>query len=144
MFTEKKITLLVFLCLIIIPTMAQEKLKKYELDGYLSNMQSVQFEDIHGVWVNDNLIHNRLNFDWYPNDNLTFKMGLRNRIFTGESVKLVPNYGDFISASELGFMDLSWNVISEQSLILKINIDRLYFKNVKKNIIANLFMQPII
>jgi hypothetical protein len=107
---------------------AQDEPKKLELSGYISNMQSVQFEDIKGLWINDNLIHNRLNFDWYVSDKLTFKMGVRNRIFTGESLKLIPNYGEFIGDSELGIMDLNWNVINEQSVILNTNIDRLYFQ----------------
>ncbi len=123
--------------------MAQEATKKYEFGGYLTNMQSIQFEDIHGDWINDNLIHNRLNFDWYPNEKFTFKLGLRNRIFTGESIKLIPDYGGFIAASELGIMDLSWNVIDEPSVIMNMNIDRLYFQYEKGNFSATLGRQRI-
>ncbi len=123
-----KMVFLTMLCACFSGIYAQDEPKKYELGGYISNMQSVQFEDSKGVWMNDNLIHNRLNFDWYPNDKLTLKMGVRNRIFTGESVKSIPNYNDFISSSELGIMDLNWNVINEQSIILNTNIDRLYFQ----------------
>ncbi len=122
---------------------AQDEPKKTELSGYLSNMQSVQFEDIKGEWLNDNLIHNRLNFNWYPNDKLTFKMGVRNRIFTGESVKIFPNYGDFIGSSELGIMDLNWNLINEQSVILNTNIDRLYFQYQSEKFTATVGRQRI-
>ncbi len=128
MLTKINKVLAVVLCIYSIQVNAQEEPEKYELGGYISNMQSVQFEDIHGVWINDNLIHNRLNFDWYLTNKLTFKMGVRNRVFTGESLKLIPDYGEFIGASELGIMDLNWNVISEQSVILNTNIDRLYFQ----------------
>ena len=119
---------MILLCFYAMQVTAQEEPKKYELGGYVSNLQSVQFEDAKGMWMNDNLIHNRLNFDWFPNDKLTFKMGVRNRIFTGESVKTIPSYGDFLNSSELGIMDLNWNVINEQSIILNTNIDRLYFQ----------------
>ena len=27
----------------------EEKMKKWELNGYITNMQSVQFEDVHGA-----------------------------------------------------------------------------------------------
>jgi len=128
MSTKIKIVLAILLCVYSMQVTAQEEPKKYELGGYISNMQSVQFEDIHGLWINDNLIHNRLNFDWYPGERLSFKMGVRNRIFTGESLKIISNYGEFLSASELGIMDLNWNVINEQSVILNTSIDRLYFQ----------------
>lgn len=122
---------------------AQDTLKKYEFGGYISNMQSIQYQDIHGDWINDNLIHNRLNFDWFPGENLSFKLGLRNRFFTGESLKLIPDYGSFITASELGFMDLSWNIIEEKSLILNMNIDRLYFQYEKGDFSATIGRQRI-
>ena len=144
MLTINKICLIVLFVLFIIQVKAQtDSLKKWELGGYINNMQSVQFEDIHGEWTNDNLIHNRMNFDWFPNDRLTFKMGLRNRIFTGESIKLIPDYAHFIDESELGIMDLSWNVISEPSVLLNMNIDRLYFQYEKGKFSATVGRQRI-
>ncbi|MDF1548271.1 MAG: hypothetical protein P1P88_10650 [Bacteroidales bacterium] len=122
---------------------AQDTLKKYEFGGYISNMQSIQFQDIQGDWINDNLIHNRLNFDWFPGENLSFKLGLRNRFFTGESLKLIPDYGSFITASELGYLDLSWNVIEEKSVIMNMNIDRLYFQYEKGDFSATIGRQRI-
>ncbi len=107
---------------------AQNDSSKIEFNGYISNMQSIQFQELKGSWINDNLIHNRLNFNWYPNDHLSFKMGIRNRIFTGESVKLMPDYGDYIHQAETGYLNLSWNAIDEQSVLLNINIDRLFFQ----------------
>lgn len=123
-----KILVLLIFCLNYFHSLAQDEPKKTELSGYVSNMQSVQFEDIKGVWINDNLIHNRLNFDWYPNDRFTFKVGARNRIFTGESLKLFSNYSDFIGDSELGIIDMNWNFVNEQSVIINTNIDRLYLQ----------------
>lgn len=122
---------------------AQEEPKKYEIGGYLTNMQSVQFEDVKGVWLNDNLVHNRINFSWFPNDKWTFKFGLRNRIFTGETLKAFPEYAEFIEASELGYMDLNWNIISEQSVILNSTIDRLFLQYVKGDFSATVGRQRI-
>ena len=138
-----KTVVVLFLCLNFSYVFAQDEPKKLELSGYISNMQTVQFEDIDGIWINDNLIHNRLNFGWYPSEKLTFKMGIRNRIFTGESVKLIPDYGDFISSSEQGIFDLNWNVINEQSVILNANIDRLYFQYQTEKFCATVGRQRI-
>lgn len=125
---KSNLVLLLFLSFNLTGILAQDEPKKIELRGYISNMQSVQFEDIKGLWINDNLIHNRLNFDWYPNEKLTFKAGVRNRVFTGESLKFFPDYDEFITGSELGILDMNWNVVNEQSVIINTNIDRLYFQ----------------
>ncbi|MEN8121983.1 MAG: hypothetical protein ABFS35_16660, partial [Bacteroidota bacterium] len=122
---------------------SQEEEKKWELNGYITNMQSVQFENVHGVWLSDNLINNRLNFNWYPNDKWKFNFGLRNRIFTGESVKLIPEYDQLLLQSEQGWIDLSRNVINEQSVILNSSIDRIYLQYETGNFSATLGRQRI-
>ncbi len=102
---------------------AQEKEHNYSLDGYITNTQSVMFDSIKGNWTNDNVIHNRLNFSWFPKDEFTLNIGLRTRIFTGESIKYIPGYADFISKDN-GLFDLNTNLISENSLIINSQIDR--------------------
>lgn len=107
---------------------AQEELKKWELSGYITNMQTVQFQNIDSSWLNDNLIHNRLNFVWYLNDQWTFKASVRNRIFTGESIKLIPAYADLLKEADQGFMPLNWNVFNKQSVLLNSTFDRLFLQ----------------
>lgn len=140
---KHKIYLLLTTILFTINTFAQEEEKNWELNGYVTNMQSVQFEDVNGVWLNDNLINNRLNFNWYPNEKWKFNLGLRNRIFTGESIKLIPDYGELLIKSEQGWMDLSRNVINEQSIILNMGIDRIYLQYETGNFSATLGRQRI-
>jgi hypothetical protein len=125
-------------------TIVELENKKVELKGYISNMQSVQFNEFDGIWLNDNLLHNRLNFNWYPNDNFTFSVGLRNRLFTGESPKLYPDYGEYINQVETGYLDfLSWNAINERSVVLNMNVDRLYFQYEKGKFSATVGRQRI-
>ena len=138
-----KVHITLILLLVFVKAFAQEELKKWELNGYVTNMQSVQFEDIKGVWLNDNLINNRFNFNWYPNDKFKFNLGLRNRIFTGESVKLVSAYDELLLNSEQGLMDLSRNVINEQSIIMNMGIDRIYLQYETGNFSATLGRQRI-
>lgn len=122
---------------------AQEESKKADLNGYISNMQSVQFQDVNGIWINDNIIQNRLNFNWYPSKKITFNAGLRTRLFTGESVKLIPGYGDLLEESDLGYFELNKNIIEDSSVILNLNIDRLFFKYEHEKFAATIGRQRI-
>ena len=51
---------------------SQEHARHLSFNGYLSTMQSVMFDSVSGVFANENLIHNRLNFNGYLNENITF------------------------------------------------------------------------
>jgi hypothetical protein len=140
---QKIIFLSVFTILIMFPLSAQEELKSWELSGYITNMQTFQFQDIEKEWINDNLIHNRLNFTWYANNHWTFKTGLRNRIITGESLKLIPNYSTLLLNTDQGFMKLNKNVIDATSIILNMTIDRLYVQYESGKFSATLGRQRI-
>lgn len=100
--------------------------QKFTMNGYISNMQSVMFEEVDDLWFSENLFHNRLNFKYYATDNLTFTMELRTRFIYGDFVKTIPGYSDFIS-SDAGYVDLSWLIADKPSFILTTTIDRLYF-----------------
>ena len=95
------------------------------LNGYISNMQQTMFEDIQGSWVNDNLVHNRLNFKTYLGNKVNFGLELRNRFMFGETVKYFPGYADRLE-KDPGWVDLSWNLASDSSYILNTSVDRIY------------------
>lgn len=121
----------------------EEKQKNWEITGYITNMQSVQFDSIKGTWINDNLIHNRLNFSWFANEKWIFKIGMRNRLITGESIKLIPDYAIFFERAEQGYIDMNWNLINEKSVLFNTNIDRLFLQYEKRNFSATLGRQRI-
>ena len=50
-------------------------------------MQSAMFDTLSGPFIYDNLLHNRLNFKGYINENITFAAEFRNRLFTGDMSK---------------------------------------------------------
>jgi hypothetical protein len=89
-------------------------------------MQSVMFDSLSGPFMNDNLIHNRLNFKGYLNDNISFAVEFRNRLFTGDIVKAGRSYSE-MTGSDQGWFDLSWNILNEQSFFLNTTVDRLWF-----------------
>jgi hypothetical protein len=122
----KRITfLLVVLLSAIMHAYSQEKQKFLTMNGYLSMMQSSMFDSLSGQFMNDNLIHNRINLKGYINKNITFAAEFRNRLFTGDMVRTVPSYSDLI-AEDQGFVDMSWNLVDENSFFLNTTIDRLW------------------
>lgn len=95
------------------------------LNGYVSNMQSVMFENLDGQWVSDNLLHNRLNFKGYLGSNLNLTIELRNRVLYGETVKYFPGYDELISIDR-GWVDLSFNLVADSSYIINTSVDRIF------------------
>ena len=106
--------------------LAQEKSRAVTLSGYITTMQSVMFDSLSGPFINDNLLHNRLNFKGYINKNLTFAAEFRNRLFTGDMVRFGSTFSD-ITGSDPGVVDMSWNLIGKQSFLLNTTVDRLWF-----------------
>ena len=122
---KKTILILSLIIFVSGSALSQEKPKFLTLNGYVSIMQSVMFDSLSGPFVNDNLIHNRLNFKGYVNENITFAAEFRNRLFIGDMVRSVPLYSEMI-ASDQGWVDMSWNLLNEQSFFLNTAIDRLW------------------
>lgn len=88
-------------------------------------MQSVMFDSLSGPFMNENLLHNRLNFKGYLNNNVSFAAEFRNRLFTGDLVRLGKYYTGLIGADQ-GMVDMSWNIVEKQSFLLNTTIDRLW------------------
>jgi hypothetical protein len=104
----------------------QAKSKAITLNGYLTTMQSVMFDSLSGPFMNENLLHNRLNFKVNLNENVSFAAEFRNRLFTGDFVRLGKYYSGIIGADK-GVVDMSWNLIEKQSFLLNTTVDRLWF-----------------
>lgn len=106
---------------------AQEKRpKKAFVNGYLKEM--ITLNDLRDSTLVDNLIHNRLNFRWYPSDKLRVYGALRTRLFIGETTKLLgDDFVDFIEYDTY-FFDLSWTIYNEGAIMLYTMIDRLYLE----------------
>ncbi len=103
----------------------EPKQRNWTLNGYVKYLQSVSFQEIDENWMTDNLIHNRLNFNWNISNNLTFNTQVRNRIYFGETVTNFPGYSDYID-SENGFIDMSWTLFDANSTFMVTAFDRLY------------------
>jgi len=105
---------------------------KWAFKGYLKNMSTLSWSPYLAdtLWY-DNLTHNRLNLAWYPSDEFSVYIEMRNRLFVGSSVKNIPNYDEIIDSNN-DFFDLSYTVSSED-VVLNMMFDRLYVQWVKDN-----------
>lgn len=99
--------------------------KKLTLSGYISTLQNATFDSIQGNWTTGNLIHNRLNFKWYPASTLSGALEVRNRLAFGESIKLNPNAANEYK-KDYGYMNLTTNVFHGNSYLLNTSVDRLW------------------
>ncbi|MFC2111884.1 hypothetical protein ACFLTA_01310 [Bacteroidota bacterium] len=121
---------------------AQDEGSSFELQGYLTNMQSVMFDNPREDWIIDNLFHNRLNFFYYGGEHFTGSVQLRNRLMFGETNKLIPGYADAV-AKDIGWMDLSFNLLSGNSYLLNSTIDRVWMQYSTDGFVATAGRQRI-
>lgn len=114
--------------LVIIPFLgyAQEEEPKLILNGYLKNMVITDFTPSDSaLWTN--LVHNRMNVKWYPNDKLSGFFELRTRWYAGDYVGLIPNFNNGLDDTE-GYFDLSWVIASNENNVLHTMVDRAYLE----------------
>ena len=109
-----------------------DDLSKLDFRGYIKNMSTFSWTPYLGdtLWY-DNLTHNRLNLAWYPNDNFSVFIEMRNRLFWGASVNNIPNYGDLIDSNN-DFFDLSYT-LQNDNVVLNMMFDRLFVQWVKND-----------
>jgi hypothetical protein len=129
---KRKIIPLILLSVIVSQSVfSQESTKKFEFDGYVKYMQTVSFADIENYWSTDNLIHNRLDFSFYPAEWIDLKLSVRNRFFFGQQVSMMYSpgigniYADMIDKNT-GFADLTWNYFENRSFFFNTSIDRAF------------------
>ncbi|MCK5823663.1 MAG: hypothetical protein KAG95_06645 [Bacteroidales bacterium] len=139
---NKKIFISILLLFLGYFSFGQDENPKYDFNGYITNMQSVMFQDVGGDWVNDNLLHNRLNFCWYPTDAITASIQIRNRFFTGETLKYTTDYDKQLEKDN-GYFGLTANIINKKSCIFNSTVDRLWLKYSSGNFEATIGRQRL-
>jgi hypothetical protein len=121
----KKYLVVVIILLLNPEAMFPQEKKSLSLSGYLTTMQSAMFDSLSGPFINDFLLHNRVNLKGYLDDHITFAAEFRNRLFTGDMAKMGKTYSEMIGTDE-GLIDMSWNLFTEESFFLNSTIDRLW------------------
>ena len=93
--------------------------------GYVKYMNMLSFTDGNDL-LTDNLLHNRINLKAYLSNPLTFNASMRNRVFYGDRLKVIPQYPDFIDANQ-DMMDLSFFPFKKNRIFMHSTFDRLNF-----------------
>jgi len=121
----------IFICLcLLIPllTTAQDSSKqsvskRFEIKGFVKNMQTASFTNQANSLITGNLIHQRINLKWIINNTMFARIESRNRFFYGEQIKISPGFSKIIEADN-GYFDLTSNILSETNLVLNTTLDR--------------------
>jgi hypothetical protein len=116
--------ILYFICTTILAQMDRTKTPWLELNGYIKDVQSTYFIQKIDSNASMNLIHNRLNFKFNISPKISGRLEIRNRIFYGEQLKLIPDFGKTINQYN-GLLNLSHLWINEKSFVAHSVIDRL-------------------
>ncbi len=141
---KKLLSLFGIIWLIYLPVTSQEeKPRNWSLSGYVKNLQSVYSLQGLDQPLLDNLIHNRLNFRWYPHEHWTVRVEARNRLFYGDFVQLNLINGDQIEMGNNDRFDLSVLWIDKPSWVLNSTLDRAYVQYAKNSLEVRVGRQRI-
>lgn len=136
---------LILLLFIFNPCYSQDSVetkKKWEIKGYIKNLEDISFDHSFRNSTSGNLLHNRINIKWQPTDELTAVVQFRNRLFWGEEIKLTPGFATQLrNENEQVNMSVTW--IDKPSFILHTNTERLYIDYKKKKWNARIGRQRI-
>lgn len=102
----------------------KDKLESLDFHGYLSGMPSLYWMEDSSAW--QVLLHNRLNFDWYPSDRISGSIQFRNQLIAGEFVEITPIDNGF--NKEHYFLPLTYQYKFADQYLLSLAIDRIWLK----------------
>jgi hypothetical protein len=96
---------------------------KFTVNGYIKYLEQISFvSDITNLQTLD-LLHNRLNFKYKPDDHFTFRLEVRNRIYYGDEVKTYPGFAALVTGGD-GTLNLSKNWVNSHATLFNSTIDR--------------------
>jgi len=104
----------------------EEEEKKLTINGYIKDMVTFTFMEGVDSALTDNLIHNRINLQWFPSEKLTGKLEIRNRVFSGDLVNTIPGYANLVDVNN-DYFDLSITAEGDR-VVLQSMIDRAYLQ----------------
>jgi hypothetical protein len=98
--------------------------QKVSLNGYVNELYTPIYLPSENLYIDNGLIHNRLNFEYTPDNKWSFTVEVRNRAVFGNFSSLSPDYFSMLTADN-GWMNLSWNSIQGNSYVLNTSVERL-------------------
>ncbi len=120
-----------------------DKPKNWTLNGYVKHLHSAFKIDGLDPYLLDNLLHNRMNFRWYPTDKITAVVEMRTRVFYGDLIKINRGFSEQIESANNGFFDASVHWVVQDDFLVNTTMDRLYLQWNEGNFEARLGRQRI-
>lgn len=118
---------------------------KIEFNGYISNMgQSGFAKDKNDSYqfLNDFILHNRINLAYYANNNFTVHVQFRNQFLWGQSMTQNQGYAESF-AEDRGFLNLNFNWWKNTNNLMNTQFDRTYIEYVSGNFELSLGRQRV-
>ena len=127
----------ILIIIILVPFFVNAQMKKVTLNGYIKDLfmyykPNTSIPGINADHLSSDMIHNRLNFRWYANNQFTAAVEARNRIFFGQLIREFPVYKNYIDTDN-GIVDLSGVLASGRGWFMHSMIDRAWIDYTKGN-----------
>lgn len=98
--------------------------KKWQLNGYIKNLESISFDKNFENSSTLYLFHNRLNMKWRPSGHLTVSAEFRNRIFFGREINNNQDFANQLrNENENSNLQIIW--VNNNSMVIHTNTERL-------------------
>lgn len=103
-----------------------------EISGYIKDLQTFILQPGSPISA-DQLIHDRINFQWNISDQLRLHAALRSRLFLGDQVQAIPDYGELVDREANDVIDLSILLEDEGNVVFHSYFDRLYLEYIPED-----------
>ena len=101
----------------------EEKKMQFHVKGYIKDLQSFSYINEPYSEAYSNLLHNRINFRWDISPRFLVRLEMRNRLFTGDQIRLTPDFGDAVS-EDPGLYELSYLWVNDDQMVFTTSFDR--------------------
>lgn len=100
---------------------------KWEVRGYIKQLNAVALDPQLRYIASTALLHNRLNLRWKPEEKWSAALELRNRVLWGDELRLIPDYTNLLrNTSEWANLQKAW--VSQPGIIVHTNVERLWLQ----------------
>ena len=144
---RRKILSILSLCILTIPVIQAQDSGKMNFNGYLSGMPQYAWTNIEidtfSVFDRQEqyLLHNRMNFHWYPTEKITGTIQFRNQLMYGDFTKDAGYETGF--ETESYFLPLTCYLTYGDAGLLSISTDRAWLQYTHENLEFKLGRQRI-
>lgn len=101
------------------------KIKVWELSGYIEDLGWLRSDEEFKHIYATNLVHNRINIKWKPSEKITGRIELRNRLYWGDDINVIPNFKEQLR-NQNEALNLSAIWMQSHSTILHTNVERFW------------------